>query len=66
MATEEIKDAIVANATGPKSVEGDEATVQQHSIADQIAAAQFVAGKTAVKKPHRGMRFTQVVKPGPE
>jgi len=63
---ENVNAAIVESATGPKKLQGDEGTIEQHPITDQIAAAQHLAGKTAARKPHRGLRITQVVKPSPE
>ena len=65
MATEaELQQAIIDNAAGPRKVEGDEATVEQHSIPDQIKAAQFAAARTGVANPNRGIRFTQIMPPG--
>lgn len=59
-----IKDAILENATGPKRVEGDELKVEQHSLADQIAADKHVSSIDAVKKPGRGIRFSRLIPPG--
>lgn len=58
--------SIAENAQGVKSSKSDEGEVEQHPLRDQIAAAQHLAGKTAARKPHRGLRITQVVKPSPE
>lgn len=61
---DELDDAILENATGPKQVSGDEGTVVQHSLQDQIAAAKHLAGTASADKPARGMRFTQLIPPG--
>lgn len=34
-------------AAGPRRVQGDEGSVEQHSIADLIKLAQYQAGKTS-------------------
>lgn len=61
---DEIKDAIEANAIGPRRVTGDEGSVEQHSLSDQIAADKHLSERTAAALPHRGIRFTQLVSPG--
>lgn len=60
----EIKDAIVDNATGPRKVDGDEASVEQHNLRDQIAADKHVASSDGVAKKHRGIRMTKLISPG--
>lgn len=59
-----IGDAIAANAAGPAEVETDAGRVKQHSLADQIAADKYLAGKSAVASPSRGLRITRLVPPG--
>jgi len=61
---DDINDAIAENATGPKSVSVDGSNVQQHSLADQIAARNDVASQEAASKAHRGLRFTKLIPPG--
>lgn len=56
-----IKDAIKANATGPKAASDDSTTVQQHSLPDQIAADKYTKSNDAVSKnPRRGLRFNRI------
>ncbi len=62
--SDEIQDAIIENAKGPKRVRGDEGEVEQHDLADQIAAAKHVAGTTAATNASRGLRFTKLIPPG--
>lgn len=45
----ELKDAILENAKGPKRVEGDAGTVEQHSLRDQIEAERFLRSKKATQ-----------------
>jgi len=44
-----LEDAIKENASGPKRVQGDSGSVDQHSLQDQIAADRYLASKEAVK-----------------
>lgn len=62
--TTDISDAIAENATGPKRVQGDSGSVEQHSIPDQIAADDHLAKKAASAKPHQGMRLVRQIPPG--
>jgi hypothetical protein len=48
----------------PAKASGDAGSVEQHKLADQIAAAKFLGAKEAVKKPKRGLRFNKLVPPG--
>ena len=45
-----LEDAIKENASGPKRVQGDSGSVDQHSLQDQIAADRYLASKEAVKR----------------
>ena len=48
MATEDqVADALLENALGPRAVTGDQISVQQHSLPDQIAAIKFARGVQA-------------------
>ena len=55
-----LKDAIRENALGPKKVSSDAGSVEQHSLADQIAAERFLAAKTATRKPGLGIKLTKL------
>ncbi len=63
-AQDDIESAIAANAIGPKRVQIGNESVEQQPVADQIAAANFVAGQGAASKPAFGLRFTKLVPPG--
>ena len=45
----ELKDAILENAKGPKRVQGDSGSVEQHSLKDQIEAERFLQSKKATQ-----------------
>ena len=55
----DLKDAIRENALGPKRVQSDAGSVEQHSLRDQIAAERFLASKEATRKPF-GIKLTKL------
>jgi len=55
-----LKDAIRENALGPKKVQSDAGSVEQHSLQDQIAAERFLASKEATRKPGLGIKLTKL------
>jgi hypothetical protein len=59
-----LKDAIRENALGPKKVQSDAGSVEQHSLQDQIAAERFLSAKEAVKKPGLGIKLTKLAPDG--
>lgn len=62
---DELNSKLMENATGPRSVSGDQGTVQQHSLPDQIAADRYLRSKDAVKKGRGlGLRFCKLLPPG--
>jgi hypothetical protein len=46
--SDDIKSALIENATGPARVTGDEASVEQHSLPDQIAAHKYTKQQEAI------------------
>ena len=44
---------------GPAKASGDAGSVEQHKLTEQIAADKHLAGKNAVRKPHRGFASTR-------
>lgn len=48
----------------PRSATNDGVSATQHSLAELIAAAKFLAAQKGAKQPHRGLRFTKLVPPG--
>jgi len=61
---EDLEQNIRENAQGPRRAQGDSGSVEQHPLPDQIAADKYLASKTAVKDPKRGLRLTKLVPPG--
>jgi len=45
-----LENAIRENAAGPKRVQGDSGSMEQHSLQDQIAADKHLASKEAVRR----------------
>jgi hypothetical protein len=62
--SDELNDAVVENATGPKRVTDDQGTVEQHSIPDTIAAAKFDAAKVGLANKTLGLRRVKMEPPG--
>jgi len=60
---DEIKDAILDNATGPKSAQGDSGSVEMHDLKDQIEADRYLSSKEAAGVGI-GVRRTRVSPPG--
>lgn len=65
--SDDIKNALIENAQGPARVEGDEASVAQHSLPDQIAAHKYTKQLEAVDDTATkggGIRFSRMTSPG--
>ncbi len=62
--TEELKDKIQENASGPKRARGDSGEIEQHDLKDQIEADRYLASKAAAKNKTLGIRFAKLVPPG--
>lgn len=56
---ENLEEKIRQNAASPKSVDIDGQKVEQHSIADQIAADEYLAKKKALRKGN-GLKITKL------
>ena len=63
---DEVENAIRENAKGPAKAAGDAVSVEQHKLADQIAADKYLAAKEAAKSKRRGLRFNRLIPPGTE
>jgi hypothetical protein len=61
---DDLDNAIKTNAQGPKQATADGVTVQQHSLADQIAADKYLASKRAGRNPARAITRVKIVSPG--
>ena len=56
----ELRDAILENAKGPKRVQGDSGSVEQHSLKDQIEAEKFLNSKKATQGNGLGIRLFKI------
>jgi len=61
---ENLQDAILENAQGPAKAAGDSQSIEQHKLADQIAADKYLASKDAATSKRRGLIFNKFVPPG--
>ena len=59
-----VEEAITENAKGPKRVQLGNQSVEQHSLADQIAADNHAKANAASGKNHLGLRFVKIIPPG--
>ncbi len=62
--TDELDNTIRDNAAGPRRASGDSVSVEQHSLADQVAADRYLASKTASRASGLGVRKSKLVPPG--
>lgn len=60
----DLENTIRDNAQGPAKATGDAGSVEQHKLADQIAADKYLASKEATRSKKRGLRFNKLVPPG--
>lgn len=60
----DINDALVENAQGPRRSKSDAFEMEQHSLKDQIEAAQFAASQSAAGTNLFGLRNVKLVPPG--
>lgn len=57
---DDLKNAIEENATGPKRASGDSGSVEQHSLADQIAADKYLQSKQAAATKGLGIKLLKI------
>ena len=59
-------DLIKTASQKPKRVTGDQGTVEQQTVADQIAADEYDAAKAATRRGMlAGIKFAKISSPGP-
>ncbi len=61
---ETLDTAITTNAQGPKKASGDSGSVEQHGLADQIAADKYLESKKASRSKGLGIKLTKLSPPG--
>ena len=54
------EDAIKTNAEGPKRASGDGVSVEQHPLADQIAADKYLESKKASRAKGLGVKLAKI------
>ncbi len=57
---DEITTAIEQSATGPRKASGDSGSIEQHSLADQIAADKFIESKKASQAKGLGIKLLKI------
>ena len=57
---EELDSTIRQNAAGPKRASGDAGSVEQHALADQIAADKYLASKRASRSKGLGIKLAKI------
>jgi hypothetical protein len=63
---DDLEQNIRDNAAGPKRAKGDSAEMEQHSLADQIAADKYLASKQASRKKGLGIALKKISPGGTE
>ena len=58
--TEELDSTIRENAAGPKRASGDAGSVEQHALAEQIAADKYLASKQASRSKGLGIKLAKI------
>ena len=58
--TDTLDNSIKTNAIGPKQATADGVTVQQHSLADQIAADKYLESKQASRAKGLGVKLAKI------
>ena len=61
---ENLDNQLRENASGPKRASGDSGSIEQHALADQIAADRYLASKQAARSKGLGIRLAKLVPPG--
>ena len=64
MSDDSLEIAIQQNATGPKKASGDAGSVEQHPLADQIAADKYLASKKAAQSTGLGIKLAKIAPGG--
>ena len=58
--TDTLDNSIQQNAAGPKKASGDSGSVEQHDLADQIAADKYLESKKASRAKGLGIKLAKV------
>ena len=58
--TDTLDNSIQQNAAGPKKASGDSGSVEQHGLADQIAADKYLESKKASRVKGLGVKLAKI------
>ena len=58
--SQDIENSIETNAAGPRKASGDSGSVEQHSLADQIAADKYLESKQASRSKGLGVKLVKL------
>jgi len=58
--TDTLDNSIQQNAAGPKRASGDSGSVEQHDLADQIAADKYLESKKASRAKGLGVKLAKI------
>jgi hypothetical protein len=58
--TDKLDTTIQENAAGPRKASGDSGSVEQHSLADQIAADKHLESKKASRAKGLGVKLAKI------
>ncbi len=59
-----LDNTIKTNAEGPAKASGDAGSVEQHKLADQIAADKYLESKKASRAPGLGIKLAKIAPGG--
>jgi len=57
---DQLDSTIRENAAGPKRASGDAGSVEQHALAEQIAADKYLASKQASRSKGLGIKLAKI------
>ena len=57
---EELDNSIKENAAGPRKASGDSGAIEQHGLADQIAADKYLESKKASRAKGLGIKLMKI------
>jgi len=58
--TDTLDNSIQQNAAGPKKASGDSGSIEQHPLADQIAADKYLESKKASRAKGLGIKLAKI------
>ncbi len=62
--SDELENHIRENAAAPARITGDQGSVEQHTLQDQIAADRYLASKAASRQRGLAVKILKIVPPG--